>query len=191
MAASTRSVQFGATTIPFVLHRSRARRTAAITVNPNSSVRVVAPPECGEDLADTIVRSRASWILQQWDEQRRRALPCRRAYWVLAAGDTPTGSSTPASGPGPGSGGAGRLVQVAGAGVLARRGRRVCVTRGGGSAWCVSDRDEDPLGQLYESWYSVRLAHHDGTTETGPVHRGTRSVPHPSRRSFQSLLAVT
>jgi len=80
MAASTRSVQFGATTIPFVLHRSRARCTAAITVNPNSSVRVVAPPECGEDLANTIVRSRASWILQQWDEQRRRALPCRREF---------------------------------------------------------------------------------------------------------------
>ena len=80
MAASMRSVQFGATTIPFALHRSRARRTAAITVNPNSTVRVIAPPECGEDLADTIVRSRASWILRQWDEQRRRALPCRREF---------------------------------------------------------------------------------------------------------------
>lgn len=80
MAGVTRSIQFGSTTIPFVVHRTRTRHTAAITVNPNSSVRVVAPAGCGEDLPDSLVRSRASWILHQWDEQRRRASPCQREF---------------------------------------------------------------------------------------------------------------
>lgn len=80
MSSATRSVQFGLTQIPFATRQSQRRESIAITVEPSSRVRVVTPSSCPVDAADAAVRRKAAWILEQWDEQRRRASSMPREF---------------------------------------------------------------------------------------------------------------
>lgn len=80
MSSTTRSVQFGSTQIPFGIQQSSRRESIAITVEPSSRVRVVTPDSCSADTADAAVRQKAPWILEQWDEQRRRASSLPREF---------------------------------------------------------------------------------------------------------------
>ena len=65
MRNSAGTAQFGTTTIDYVLRRSPKRKTIAVTVHPDRTVSVVAPPRIRRSRISGLVTSKAEWILRQ------------------------------------------------------------------------------------------------------------------------------
>jgi len=80
MSATTRTIRFGNTLIPFGVSVSPRRETIAITVKPDMAVRVVTPPEAPPAIVDRAVRRKAEWIIEQWDCRRRMASSAPRQF---------------------------------------------------------------------------------------------------------------
>ena len=59
------TAQFGTTSIDYVLRRSPKRKTIAVTVHPDRTVLVVAPPRIRRSKINGLVTSKAEWILRQ------------------------------------------------------------------------------------------------------------------------------
>ena len=59
------SIEYGAQTIPFTLKRSNRRRTLAIHVYPDLSVRVLAPQRAKMAHILELVHKRAAWIVKK------------------------------------------------------------------------------------------------------------------------------
>lgn len=68
------SVQFGRTTIHYVIERTSRRKTIAITVAPDASVRVMAPAGTRRTRIAQAVQPKAEWILRQQER-----------FWQMAA----------------------------------------------------------------------------------------------------------
>ena len=69
----TGAVTFGATTVPYVIVRSRRRRkTMSITLHPEHGVRVAVPARTASRLVRRFVQQRAGWIIRKTAEARRR-----------------------------------------------------------------------------------------------------------------------
>src|ERR1700674_5311793 len=69
----TDAVTFGATTVPYVIVRSRRRRkTMSITLHPEHGVRVAVPARTASRLVQTFVQQRAAWIVRKTAEATRR-----------------------------------------------------------------------------------------------------------------------
>jgi predicted metal-dependent hydrolase len=69
----TGAVTFGATTVPYVIVRSRRRRkTMSITLHPEHGVRVAVPAKTASRLVRTFVQQRAAWIVRKTAEATRR-----------------------------------------------------------------------------------------------------------------------
>ena len=66
------TAQFGTTTIDYVLRRSPRRQTIAVTVHPDRTVTVVAPPRIRRSRISGVVTSKAEWILQQQEVLRHQ-----------------------------------------------------------------------------------------------------------------------
>lgn len=80
MSASTRTVRFGNTFIPFRVEVSPRRDTIAITVKPDMAIRVLTPPEVPPAIVDRAVQQKAEWIIEQWDNRRRMAASTPRQF---------------------------------------------------------------------------------------------------------------
>lgn len=69
----TGEVQFGGTTIPFTIRRSKRRRkTIAIVLDPAKGVLVSAPMRTSHEEIRTIVHHRAGWIVRKTTEATAR-----------------------------------------------------------------------------------------------------------------------
>src|SRR5438445_10594357 len=69
----TGAVTFGATTVPYVVVRSRRRRkTMSITLHPEHGVRVAVPARTASRLVRRFVQQRAAWIVSKTAEATRR-----------------------------------------------------------------------------------------------------------------------
>ena len=69
----TGAVTFGATTVPYVIVRSRRRRkTMSITLHPEHGVRVAVPARTASRLVRRFVQQRAAWIVRKTAEATRR-----------------------------------------------------------------------------------------------------------------------
>ena len=66
------TVQFGTTSIDYVLRRSPKRKTIAVTVHPDRTVSVVAPPRIRQSRISRLVASKAEWILRQQEALRHQ-----------------------------------------------------------------------------------------------------------------------
>ncbi len=63
---ASRSLTIGNTKLPYVLHRSKKRkRTVALSVEPELSLRIIAPLGIKTADVEKIVRRRASWIIRK------------------------------------------------------------------------------------------------------------------------------
>ncbi len=68
----TGAITFGATTVPYVIVRSRRRRkTMSITLHPEHGVRVAVPAKTAPRLVRTFVQQRAEWIVRRTAEATR------------------------------------------------------------------------------------------------------------------------
>lgn len=72
MRNSIGTAQFGTTTIGYVLRRSPKRQTIAVTVHPDRTVSVVAPPRIRRSRISGLVTSKAEWILRQQEALRHQ-----------------------------------------------------------------------------------------------------------------------
>src|SRR5713226_7134833 len=69
----TGAVTFGATTVPYIIVRSRRRRkTMSITLHPEHGVRVAVPARTASRLVRRFVQQRAAWIVSKTEEATRR-----------------------------------------------------------------------------------------------------------------------
>ncbi|MEZ4330894.1 MAG: SprT family zinc-dependent metalloprotease [Myxococcota bacterium] len=86
MAVERSEVQFGHSTIPFVIHRSPRQKTVAVRVDPVEGVSVRAPRETPVERLDHIVRGKSRWIL----DRRRRVedLPPAPIQREFVSGET-------------------------------------------------------------------------------------------------------
>src|ERR1700694_3032348 len=76
----TGAVTFGASTVPYVIVRSRRRRkTMSITLHPEHGVRVAVPARTASGLVRTFVQQRAAWIVRKTAEATR---PPKRLMFV-------------------------------------------------------------------------------------------------------------
>ena len=57
-------IQFGLTTIPFLIRRSDRRTTVALTVEPPGKLIVTAPPGTTVDDLNRLVRHKGPWVLK-------------------------------------------------------------------------------------------------------------------------------
>src|SRR5438132_1443889 len=74
----TGAVTFGATTVPYVIVRSRRRRkTMSITLHPEHGVRVAVPARTAPSQVREFVEKRASWIVRTVSEATIRPAPLR------------------------------------------------------------------------------------------------------------------
>ncbi len=73
------SVSYGQHTLVYTLTRS-ARKTVRIQVQPDSTVRVIAPPDLDETQIAMVVKKKAAWIVKQirFFEQFRPLTPIRQ-----------------------------------------------------------------------------------------------------------------
>lgn len=74
------SVQFGNTTLNYIIHRRIARTTATVSVNPEGKVCVTAPSNATRGEIRNAVRRRAKWVLAQLDEARQRTTVPHRGF---------------------------------------------------------------------------------------------------------------
>lgn len=58
------SIEFGTTRIEYQIRRSARRKTVGIAVEPTGEVVVTAPPQAALARLDTLVRSKAAWVLK-------------------------------------------------------------------------------------------------------------------------------
>lgn len=81
MSEQHHTTYYGTTKIPFVLTR-KARKTLAIEVHPDSSVRVIAPMNASLEAICERVQARGRWIVKQQAQYRAypTPLPERRYY---------------------------------------------------------------------------------------------------------------
>jgi predicted metal-dependent hydrolase len=71
-APETGAVTFGATTVPYVIVRSRRRRkTMSITLHPEHGVRVAVPARTASWVVREFVEKRARWIVRTATEEKR------------------------------------------------------------------------------------------------------------------------
>lgn len=68
MMATERSISFGTSTIPFVVHRSARRSTVTIAVDLADGVLVLAPEELDGQAIDDVVREKGAWVVQRLAE---------------------------------------------------------------------------------------------------------------------------
>jgi predicted metal-dependent hydrolase len=74
----TGDVTFGATTVPYVIVRSRRRRkTMSITLHPEHGVRVAVPARTASRVVREFMEKRARWIVRTTSEAKLRPAPLR------------------------------------------------------------------------------------------------------------------
>lgn len=71
MSFQAGEIQFGTTNVVFEIRRSKARRTIAVTVQPDSTIQVVAPRGVRRDQICRAVESKADWVIRQQEFFRR------------------------------------------------------------------------------------------------------------------------
>lgn len=87
MTASEQSiVQFGHTSIPYLVERGRRHKTVAIAVDPQRGVRVRAPKYTPIAKLDDIVRRKAKWIVDR--RRRHEDLPPQPTPREFVNGET-------------------------------------------------------------------------------------------------------
>lgn len=65
MTPERSEIQFGLTTIPFLVRRSNRRATVALTIEPPGRLVVTAPAETTIDKLNGVVRHKAPWVIQR------------------------------------------------------------------------------------------------------------------------------
>lgn len=65
MLTERSEIQFGLTTIPFLVRRSNRRTTVALTVEPTGKLVVTAPPKTSIDKLNGLVRNKARWVVER------------------------------------------------------------------------------------------------------------------------------
>ncbi|MBK9002183.1 MAG: M48 family metallopeptidase [Myxococcales bacterium] len=65
MLTERSEIQFGLTTIPFLVRRSNRRTTVALTVGPTGKLVVTAPPKTSIDKLNGLVRTKARWVVER------------------------------------------------------------------------------------------------------------------------------
>lgn len=65
MLTERSEIQFGLTTIPFMVRRSNRRTTVALTVEPTGKLVVTAPPKTSIDKLNGLVRNKARWVVER------------------------------------------------------------------------------------------------------------------------------
>lgn len=85
MKPASESVRFGSTAICYSISRSDRRQTVGITVQPDQTVRVVAPKGVRRTRIAQVVRGKAPWIIRCWDHNERVHHSQAKA---LASGET-------------------------------------------------------------------------------------------------------
>jgi predicted metal-dependent hydrolase len=74
----TGAVTFGATTVPYVIVRSRRRlKTMSISLHPEHGVRVAVPARTASWVVRAFVEKRARWIVRAASEAKQRPAPLR------------------------------------------------------------------------------------------------------------------
>lgn len=67
MTAVIDEIQFGRTRVPYEIIRSKRRETIGISVNPDTTVTVVAPAGVWRRQIREVVASRAAWVVEKQD----------------------------------------------------------------------------------------------------------------------------
>lgn len=65
MGTERSEIQFGFTTIPFLVRRSNRRTTVALTVEPPGKLVVTAPHKTSIDKLNGLVRNKARWVVER------------------------------------------------------------------------------------------------------------------------------
>jgi Protein of unknown function DUF45 len=86
MTAEQSTVQFGRTSIPYVIERGKRLKTVAIAVDPERGTRVRAPQHTPVAKLDDIVLRKARWIIDR--RRRYEDLPPRPTPREFVSGET-------------------------------------------------------------------------------------------------------
>jgi predicted metal-dependent hydrolase len=73
-------VRYGSTRIAYEISRSDRRRTVAITVRPDQSVRVAAPKGLRRTRIAPVVLRKAEWIVKCWEQNNRAYRTTKKSY---------------------------------------------------------------------------------------------------------------
>lgn len=86
MLTERSEIQFGLTTIPFLVRRSNRRTTVALTVEPPGKLIVTAPPETSIDKLNSLVRHKGPWVVDRI--KRTSDLPPASSQREFVTGET-------------------------------------------------------------------------------------------------------
>lgn len=86
MLTERSEIQFGLTTIPFLVRRSNRRTTVALTVEPPGKLVVTAPPNTSITRLNGLVRNKARWVVERI--KRTSDVPPAHPHREFVSGET-------------------------------------------------------------------------------------------------------